>query len=83
MHVDIRWLWVAMVGGSILLALPGNSAVAGIIRDVFGHFFSTLILAVIPIVGYRILYKQIDEKIITYFFAAAWAFLVLSQFVRS
>ena len=81
MPIDIRWLWIAMVGGSVLLALPGNSNFSGIVGDVVGHFFSAMILAIIPIIGYRVLYKQIDEKIITYLFAAAWGFLVLSQLV--
>ena len=48
-----------------------------------GHFFSALILAIVPIVGYRLLYKQIGEKEIVYIFAAAWVYLVLSQFFGS
>ena len=79
MTVSIRWLWVAMLGGSIMLAIPGNTDLVRIAGDVVGHFFSALILAIVPIVGYRLLYKQIGEKEITYIFAAAWVYLVLSQ----
>jgi hypothetical protein len=83
MNVSIRWLWAAMLGGSIMLAVPGNTDLATIVGDVMGHFFSAVILAIVPIVGYRVLYKQIGEKEITYIFAAAWAYLVLSQFFGS
>ena len=79
MTVSIRWLWAAMLGGSIMLAVPGNTDPARIAGDVVGHFFSALILAIVPIVGYRVLYKQIGEKEITYIFGASWAYLVLSQ----
>jgi len=48
-----------------------------------GHFFSAALLALVPIVGYRVLYKQIGEKEMTYIFAAAWAYLVISQFLGS
>ena len=80
MDISIRWLWVAMLGGSIMLAVPGNLDLARIIGDVVGHFFSAGILAIVPIVGYRILYKQIGEKEITYIFGASWVYLVLTQF---
>ncbi len=80
MGVHIRWLWVAMVGGSLMLAIPGHSDIRSILGDVVGHFFSALILAIVPIVGYRILYKQIGEPEVTYIFGAAWVWLVLSQF---
>ena len=83
MGVHIRWLWVAMVGGSLMLAIPGQSTISGVLGDVVGHFFSALILAIVPIVGYRILYKQIGEKEVTYIFGAAWVWLVLSQFFGS
>ena len=63
-----------------MLAVPGNTDLATIVGDVVGHFFSALVLAIVPIVGYRVLYKQIGEKGITYIFAAAWVYLVLSQF---
>ena len=76
----MRWLWAAMVGGSILLAVPGQSNFGAIAGDVLGHFFSAFILAIVPIVGYRFLYKKIGEKEITYIFGAAWLYLVLSQF---
>ena len=66
-----------------MLALPGNSDFVRIAGDVVGHFFSALILAIVPIVGYRLLYKQIGEKEITYIFGASWAFLVLSQILGS
>jgi hypothetical protein len=72
-----------MLGGSIMLAIPGNTGLVRIAGDVVGHFFSALILAIVPIVGYRLLYKQIGEKEITYIFAAAWGYLVLSQFFGS
>jgi len=72
-----------MLGGSIMLAMPGNNDLARIAGDVVGHFFSALVLAIVPIVGYRLLYKQIGEKEITYIFAAAWAYLVLSQIFGS
>ena len=83
MMVSIRWLWVAMLGGSIMLAVPGNTDLARIAGDVVGHFFSALLLAIVPIVGYRLLYKHIGEKEITYIFAAAWVYLVLSRFLGS
>ena len=83
MTVSIRWLWVAMLGGSIMLAVPGNTDPARIAGDVVGHFFSALLLAIVPIVGYRLLYKHIGEKEITYIFAAAWVYLVLSRFLGS
>ena len=66
-----------------MLAMPGNTDLARIAGDVVGHFFSALILAIVPILGYRLLYKQIGEKEITYIFAAAWGYLVLSQFFGS
>jgi hypothetical protein len=69
-----------MLGGSILLAVPGQTEIGGIAGDVVGHFFSALILAIVPILGYRLFYKQISEKEITYIFGAAWMYLVLSQF---
>jgi hypothetical protein len=83
MNVDIRWLWLAMLGGSILLASPGNSTISGMLGDVVGHFFSASLLAVVPILGYRLLYKQIGEKEMTFIFAAAWVYLILSQFFGS
>ena len=79
--VNIRWLWVAMVGGSSMLAVPGNSTLSGMLGDVVGHFFSAALLAVVPIVGYKIMYKQIGEKEMTYIFAASWAYLVISRFL--
>ena len=83
MMVNIRWLWVPLVGGSFLLAIPGNSTPGGMLGDIVGHFFSAALLAVVPIVGYRLMYKQIGEKEITYIFAASWVYLVISQFVGS
>ena len=56
---------------------------AGFLGDVVGHLFSAALLAVVPIVGYRLLYKQIGQKEMTYIFAAAWAYLVISQFLSS
>jgi len=56
---------------------------AGFLGDVVGHLFSAALLAVVPIVGYRLLYKQIGQKEMTYIFAAAWAYLVISQFLGS
>lgn len=79
--VNIRWLWVAMVGGSSMLAVPGNSTLGGMLGDVVGHFFSAALLAVVPIVGYRVLYQSIGEKEMTYIFAASWAYLVISRFL--
>ncbi|MDH5775752.1 MAG: hypothetical protein OEZ57_12645 [Nitrospirota bacterium] len=81
MDISIRWLWVAMVGGSIMLAVPGNTDLTRIAGDVVGHFFSALVLAIVPIVGYRVLYKQIGEKEITFIFGASWVYLVLSRFL--
>ena len=83
MDISIRWLWAAMLGGSIMLAVPGNMEVGRIIGDVVGHFFSALVLAIVPILGYRVLYKQIGEKEITLIFGASWVYLVLSQFFGS
>lgn len=79
--VSVRWLWLPMVGGSATLALPGNSTLGGILGDMVGHFFSAALLAAVPIVGYRILYKRISEKEVTYIFAAAWCYLVIAQFL--
>ncbi len=78
--IDWKWLWAAMLGGSILLAVPGHSEFGAIAGDVVGHFFSALILAVVPILGYWVIYKSITKKEITYIFGAAWIYLVLSQF---
>jgi len=83
MTVSMRWLWAAMLGASIMLAIPGNTDLTRIVGDVVGHFFSALLLAIVPIVGYRLLYKRIGEKEITYIFAAAWVYLVLSRFLGS
>jgi len=80
MDISIRWLWVAMLGGSIMLAVPGHTDVSRMVGDVVGHFFSALVLAIVPIVGYRVLYKQIGEKEITFIFGASWVYLVLSRF---
>ena len=80
MGVGLRWLWAGMVGGSVLLASGGNTTMQGFVGDVVGHLFSAALLAVVPIVGYRLLYKQIGEKEITYIFSAAWAYLVIAQF---
>lgn len=77
---DIKWWWAAMLVGSIVLAIPGHSEIGGMIGDVVGHFFSAMILAIVPIVGYWLFYKQIGAKEVTYIFSAAWAYLVLSQF---
>lgn len=62
-----------------MLAVPGNTDPTRIAGDVVGHFFSALVLAIVPIVGYRILYKQIGEQEITYIVGASWAYLVVSQ----
>ena len=77
--VNMKWWWGAMLGVSILLAVPGHSEIGAIMGDVVGHFFSALILAIVPIVGYRLLYQRVGEKEITYIFGAAWIYLVLSQ----
>ena len=78
---NVKWWWAAMLGGSILLAIPGHSEIGAIIGDVVGHFFSALILAIVPILGYRLFYERIGEKEITYIFGAAWIYLVFSQLV--
>ena len=78
--VNVKWLWAAMLGGSILLAAPGHSEIGAIAGDVVGHFFSALILAIVPLLGYRLFYKQIGEKEISYIFGVAWLYLVFSQF---
>ena len=83
MDINIRWLWVAMLGGSIMLAVPGNTDLARMVGDVVGHLFSACLLAIVPIVGYRVLYKQIGEKEITFIVGASWVYLVLSQFLGS
>ncbi len=83
MDISIRWLWAAMLGGSIMLAVPGNTDVARMVGDVVGHLFSACLLAIVPIVGYRVLYKQIGEKEITFIVGASWVYLVLSQFLGS
>jgi hypothetical protein len=79
MNLSIRWLWLGMLGGSLLLASGGDTTIQRFIGDVVGHFFSAAVLAVIPIVGYYFLYKKIGEKEITYIFAAAWAYLIIAQ----
>ncbi len=73
--VNVKWLWAAMLGGSILLAAPGHSEIGAIAGDVVGHFFSALILAIVPLLGYRLFYKQIGEKEITVYL---WCRLALS-----
>ena len=80
--VNVRWLWVPLVGASVFLALPGNSTIDGILGDVVGHFFTAALVAVVPVVGYRLIYKDIGEKEITYIFAAAWAYLVIAQILK-
>ncbi len=64
-----------------MLAVPGNTDLARMVGDVVGHFFSACLLAIVPIVGYRVLYKQIGEKEITYIVGASWVYLVLTQFL--
>ena len=39
-------------------------------------------VAVVPVVGYRLIFKDIGEKEITYIFVAAWAYLVISQILK-
>ena len=78
--VNIRWLWVPLISGSIFLAIPGNSTIGGILGDVVGHFFSAAVLAIVPIVGYGLMYQQIGEKEMTYIFTAAWVYLIISRF---
>lgn len=80
--VNVRWLWIPLVGASVFLALPGNDTIGGMLGDVVGHFFSSAMVAVVPVVGYRLIYKEIGEKEITYIFAAAWAYLVISQLLK-
>lgn len=80
MNVSFRWLWVAMLTGSIMLAAPGQSNIAHMMGDVVGHFFSAFLLAIVPIIGYWVLYKTIGEKEVTFIFSAAWVYLVLTQF---
>ncbi len=80
MNVSIRWLWLAMSTRRIMLAGPGQSDPAHMLGDVVGHFFSALLLAIVPVIGYRLMYKRIGEKEITFIFSAAWAYLVLTQF---
>ena len=70
-----------MVSSSALLAIPGNSTVGDILLDIIGHFFSAALVAVVPIVGYRLLYKNIGEKEMTYIFFASWTYVVLSNFL--
>ncbi len=81
--VNIRWLWVPLVSGSLLLAIPGNSTIGGVLGDLVGHFFSAALLAVVPIAAYRLMYKQIGEKEMTYIFGASWVYLVISQLMSS
>lgn len=80
--VNVRWLWVPLVGASVFLALPGNETIGGVLGDVVGHFFSAALVAVVPVVGYRLIFKDIGEKEITYIFAASWAYLVISQIFK-
>ena len=49
--VNVRWLWVPLVGASVFLALPGNETIGGVLGDVVGHFFSAALVAVVPVVG--------------------------------
>ena len=62
MNWGIRWLWVGMLGGSVLLATGGNTTLQRFIGDVVGHFFSAAVLAIIPILGFYLLYKRIGRK---------------------
>ena len=70
--VNIRWLWFPLIGASVFLAVPGNETIGGMLGDVVGHFFSAALVAVVPVVGYRLLFKDIGEKEIAYIFGAAW-----------
>ena len=83
MNFGIRWLWLGMLGGSILLASGGGTTLQRFIGDVVGHFFSAALLAIITIIGYYFLYKKIGEKEITYIFAAAWVYLIIAQLMGS
>jgi hypothetical protein len=78
--INIRWLWLPLISGSLFLAIPGNSTLRGILGDIIGHFFSAALLAIVPIVGYRLMYHHIGEKEMTYIFTASWIYLVLSRF---
>ena len=80
--VNIRWLWFPLIGASVFLAVPGNETIGGMLGDVVGHFFSAAMVAVVPVVGYRLIFKDIGEKEITYIFAAAWAWLVIEQLLK-
>ncbi len=80
--VNVRWLWVPLVGASVFLALPGHETIGGVLGDVVGHFFSAALVTVVPVVGYRLMYKEIGEKEMTYIFAASWAYLVISQIFK-
>ena len=79
--INTRWLWVPLFCGSLILAIPGNSSLQGILGDILGHFFSAALLAVVPIIGYRLMYQYIGEKEITYIFTASWLYLVISQLI--
>ena len=60
--VNIRWLWVPLIGTSVFLALPGNETIGGVLGDVVGHFFSAAMVAVVPVVGYRLILQRHRRK---------------------
>ena len=47
--VNVRWLWVPLVGASVFLAMPGNETIGDVLGDVVGHFFSAALVAVVPL----------------------------------
>jgi len=50
-----------------MLAVPGNTDLATISGDVVGHFFSALILAIVPIVGYGVQPKKLGQLLEIFF----------------
>ena len=61
--VNVRWLWIPLVGASVFLAVPGNETIGGMLGDVVGHFFSSAMVAVVPaVVGYRLIFKTSGKR---------------------
>ncbi len=63
--VNVRWLWVPLVGASVFLALPGHETIGGMLGDVVGHFFSAALVAVVPVVAIRSRGKKSAKVVVT------------------
>ena len=63
--VNIRWLWVPLIGASAFPALPGNSNIGGVIGDLVRHFLSAGLVAIVPVAALRRRRKKSAEVVST------------------